>query len=216
MLGGLVLCVASIVLSIMRYPALLNDVGRQNGIVISCIGFLFYGYAAVRWTRPMIADRALALRLGARWGVAMGALFTISSYGANLVGAALMPLFMLLLIVTAALPLIGGAHGAIKMNRMNAGLRVGFWNGLIGGLIGFFGLVALGYILAFFPGFPGAEIPSKTHAYTALEFQQLNVADVLDGAMVLFVFSGLICPLIGWFGGCAGLLLARTGRPRKG
>jgi hypothetical protein len=215
-LGGLALCVASIVFSILQYPGLLSDVGRQNGIVISCIGFLFYGYAALRWTRPMIADRALALHLGTRWGIARAALLTFSLYGSNLVGGAFMPFFMLLLIAAFPLPFIAGAHGAIKLNRLHAGVRVGFWSGLIGGLIGFLGLVALGYILAFFPGFPGAEIPSKTHVYTALEFQQLNVADVLDGAMGMFVFGGLICPLMGWVGGCAGLLLARTGRPPEG
>src|SRR5262249_25885421 len=156
---------------------------------------LFYGYAATRWARPMIPDRVLALRLGTRWGVATGGLLAVFLYSANLVGAAFSPLP----VAAAALPVIGGAHGAIKMNRLHAGLRVGFWNGLIGGLIVFLGSVALGYILAFFPGFPGAEIPSKTHAYTALEFQQLNVADVLGGASVgLFVFGGLICPLSGW------------------
>jgi len=213
-LGALALCVASIVLSIRQYPGLLSDISRKSGIVLSCIEFLFYGYAAARWTRPMIADRALALRLGTRWGIARGALLTVSGYGANLVGGALMPLSMLLFIAAAAIPFIGGAHGAIKTNRLLAGVGVGFWSGLISGLIMFFGLIALGYILAFFPGFPGAEIPSKTHAYTALEFQQLNVADVLDGAIVGFFFGGLICPVTGWVGGCAGLLLARTGRTR--
>lgn len=102
------------------------------------------------------------------------------------------------------------------MNRLRAGASVGFWSGLISGVIGFLGLITLGYILAFFPGFPGAEIPSKTHAYTTLEFQELNVADVLDGSMAIFLFSGLISPLIGWLGGCAGFLLARTGRPHEG
>src|SRR5262249_43830440 len=158
-------------------------------------GFLVYGYAAARWTRPMIADRVLALRLGTRWGMAIGALLMVFLYSANLLGAAFSPLP----IAAAALPFISGAHGAIKINRLHSGLRVGFWSGLIGGLIVFLGLVTLGYILAFFPGFPGAEIPSKTRAYTALEFQQLNVADALGGACVgLFVFGGLICPLTGW------------------
>jgi hypothetical protein len=207
-LAGLVLCVASIVFSVLRYPALLRGIGGRNGIVL-ITGFLVYGYAAARWTRPVLADRALALRLGMRWGVATGALWTVFLYSANLVGAAFSPLAVL----AAALPFLGGAHGAVRINRLHAGLRVGFWSGLISGLIVFLAMVGLGYILAFVPGLPGAEIPSTNHAYTALEFQQLNVADVLGGASGgLFVFGGLISPLAGWVGGCAGLLLARTGR----
>src|SRR5262249_49957854 len=46
---GLALCVASIVVSILRYPALLSGIGKN--VIVLVPGFFFYGYAAARWTR---------------------------------------------------------------------------------------------------------------------------------------------------------------------
>jgi hypothetical protein len=92
-------------------------------------------------------------------------------------------------------------------------MRVGFWSGLISGLIAFFALAVIGYVLALVPGLPGAEIPSADHVYTAAEFERLNVIDALGGALAhLFLFGGVFSVVGGTVGGCAGILLARAGR----
>lgn len=108
LLAGLILCVASIVFSIQQYPDVLNNGSRKGAIVISIIAFLLYGYVAARWTRPMIADRALALRLGTWWGIARGALLTVFLYGTNLLGGAFMPIFSCCSSLHWRFPFLGG------------------------------------------------------------------------------------------------------------
>jgi hypothetical protein len=91
-------------------------------------------------------------------------------------------------------------------------MRVGFWSGLISGLMAFLSLAAVGYILAFVPGLPGAEIP-PAELYTTLDYERLNVFDALGGGIAhLFGFGGVFATLSGMLGGCAGILLERTGR----
>jgi hypothetical protein len=91
---------------------------------------------------------------------------------------------------------------------------VGFWSGLVSGLISFLWRVALGYRAAFNPGHPnpdwvrGAHIPP----YAAAEYQHLHILDGLGGALFhLFVIGGALCTLAGLVAGCSYVLLARTG-----
>jgi hypothetical protein len=217
-LAGLTLCVVTIAFSALRYPdplAVHHEARNLGGI---CLGIVFYGCVAVRRTRPVTLEDASVLRLGTKWGVAIGALWIAGHICGNLVvphglGARAAIPFGL---VAVALPFVAGAHAARKIGRLRAGMRVGFWSGLISGLMAFLSTVIIGYILAFIPGLPGAEIPSTDHVYTATEFQRVNVMDALGGALAhLFLIGGVFSVVGGTVGGCAGILLARTERNER-
>ena len=206
-LAGLLLCVFTMLFTILMFPYLLS--GRQWLLVSCAFGsiVLLYTYAAICWTRPVTQQDATVLRLGTRYGIAAGALW-IGGYIALNLG---MAVGWLLALFAFSLPIVAGAHGSIKLWRVRAGMQVGFWSGLISGLMVFLAGMALGYILAYVPGLPGAEIPAN-HAYTALEYEQSNVADTFGGALVhLFFFSGIFSVIGGTAGGFAGLLFVRTG-----
>jgi hypothetical protein len=203
-LAGLALCVLTIVTTVLMYPGLLAG---SNAAIVA-VGLLFYGYAAACRTRALTPEDAVVLRLGTRYGIASGTLWMVGIIGANLG----VPISLFLAFFSYVLPLVAGAHGGIKLWRVRAGMRVGFWSGLISGLIVFLGFMAFGYLLAFVPGLPGAEIP-KDPGYTALEYQRLNVSDTLGyGLGHLFLFGGILSMIGGAVGGLAGILLARTGR----
>jgi uncharacterized protein (TIGR03435 family) len=202
LLAGLALCVVTTAVSMILYPELLS------AWVIEAGGFLFYGYVVLWRTRPVTPEDAAVLRLGTSYGIAIGVLWLVGVVGLNLrVGMGFFPV-----ILSYALPLVAGVHGGVRLWRVRAGMRVGFWSGLISGVVAFLGCMVFGYILAFVPGLPGAEIPAY-HPYTAVEYQQENVADSLGGgSFQLFVFGGIFSVIGGTVGGLAGILLARTGR----
>jgi hypothetical protein len=120
---------------------------------------------------------------------------------------------VMLAFVAFLLPFLSGSHGALKTGRIRDGIGVGLWSGFVSGVMTFLGLVAIGYVLAFVPGFPGAEIPSFDHAYTAREYEYANVSDVLGGSFAhLFLINGAFAVIGGTIGSCAAILLGRTGR----
>ncbi len=206
LLAGLALCVLTIVSSVLLYPDP-NPNRDLQGLANVSLGFLFYAYVAVWRTRPKTSEDLLVLQLGTKWGLTIGTVWIVGYISAN----GYTPFGFLPMFSALALSFICGAHGAIKTGRMRNGLRVGFWSGLVSGLMVFVALMAFGYVLAFVPGLPGAEIP-KTPSYTATEYQRLNIFDVLGGSLAhLFVIGGLLGTIDGMVGGCAGILLARTG-----
>jgi hypothetical protein len=205
LLAGLTLCVLAIVVAVLMFPGLLT--GSAAALVSA--GFLFYGYAAACRTRPVTPEDAVVLRLGARYGIAIGALLISALFGGNFGFWIPWPLLAL---PAFLLPLAAGAHAAIKLWRVRAGLRVGFWSGLIGGIIVASALMAFGYVWAYVPGVPGAEIPRHA-GYTAAEYAEVNLSDTLGGGLFfLFVFCGTFGVIGGALGGLTGVLLARTGR----
>jgi hypothetical protein len=212
-LAGLMLCVFTTAFSAIRYPELIAPLVKHIGLM--CVGILIYVCAAVLGTRPRNERHVLVLRLGTRWGIATGVLWIVSYLCANLViphrlGAGI---GVTLALVAFLLPLASGSHGALKTGRMRDGISVSFWSGLISGVMTFLGLLAIGYVLAFVPGFPGAEIPSSNHVYTAREYEYANVSDVLGGSFAhLFLINGALGVIGGTIGSCAAILLERTGK----
>lgn len=204
LLAGLVLCVLTLVVTALRYPGLLTI--PIAGVATA--GLLLYGYAAAFRTRPVTQEDAVVLKLGARYGIVLSALWAVGMFALNLGIWFGWPTVLF----AHALPLIAGAHAAIKLWSLRAGIRVGFWSGLISGLMTFLILMAFGYILAFVPGLPGAEIP-KNLGYTAAEYERLNVSDTLGGGLVfLFALGGAYGVICGAIGGLVGILLALMGR----
>jgi hypothetical protein len=206
-LAGLALCVLTIAVTVLRYPGALST--AEAAIVAA--GLLCYGYAGVWQTRPVTSEDATDLQLGGRYGIAIGVLWSFALIGANFQIWTVVP-WPVLVISAFLLPLIVGAHAATRLWRVRAGMRVGFWSGLISGLMSFFVLMAIGYLCAFIPGIPGAEIPDNI-PYTSAEFEQLNVLDAFGGGLYFFFLIGGVYGVIaGAGGGLLGILLARTGR----
>jgi hypothetical protein len=212
-LAGLMLCVLTTAFSAVRYRELLAPLAKHVGLM--CGGLFIYACAAVLGTRPRNERDVFVLRLGVRWGVSIGVLWIVAYLFTNLIiphglGARV---GMLLMGVAFLLPLASGSHGALKTGRARDGIAVAFWGGLVSGVMTFMGLVVIGYVLAFIPGFPGAEIPSFDHVYTATEYEYANVSDVLGGGFAhLFLINGALTVVVGTIGSCAAILLERTGR----
>src|SRR6185295_19604793 len=103
---------------------------------------VFYVYVAACHTFPATPEDAVVLQLGARYGIASSVLLIVWVIGAALGVDMGVPLLLL----SYALPLVGGAHGGIKLWRVGAGMLVGFWSSFINGLIVFLVFMAFGYV----------------------------------------------------------------------
>jgi uncharacterized protein (TIGR03435 family) len=206
-LAGVALSVLTVVVSILRYPGILA--GAQ--VVFVALFLLFFAYAAVFHTRPRTPEESIVLRLGSRYGLAIGALTMCGILALNFgIGIG-----VLMVLAAISLPVVAGAHAGITLWRVGAGLRVGFWSGIVSGLMLFLGLMAYGYILAFIPGIPGAEFP-PIHPYTAMEYQRANVGDTLGGGLAMMIFGFGFEVLGATVGSWLGMMLARTGGDPRG
>jgi hypothetical protein len=203
-LGSLAFCALLFAFSVFLYPCAIRSSDTLKAVGV----FFLAGCLVVKWTRPTTLDDALVLRLATRWGLALGTLWTLSLASANLVAG--LQVFMLLTLAAVFVPFVVGAHLGIKTQRVLVGTRAGGWSGLVSGLMLFPALTLIGYLCAFIPGLPGAEIP-RSLTYTATEFQSLNVFDALGGAFSLFIFEGIFGLVAGTIGATAGILLERTG-----
>jgi hypothetical protein len=166
------------------------------------------GYAAICRTRARTNEDSMVLRDGVRWGLAIGcawavvAVVPIHIFAADdELGA---PLWFLGLFAGLLLPFASGAAGAIKTGRVRIGMRVGFWSGVVGGLIGFLVVVAAGFTTALIPSlqvWPGQSIVEPE-----------RIGDTLELAFyIMFVFGTIWGVVAGTIGGWIGLRLYRTG-----
>jgi hypothetical protein len=204
LLAGLALCMLTIAFSLFMYPGVLS--GWEPTVAVC---FLFCGYVAAFHTRPVTPEDAVVLRLATRYGLAGGVPLIFGTidaiFGTEMGGVLAMVAYL------HVLQFVAGAHGGIKLWRVRAGMLVGFWSALISGLILFLGIMAMGYLHAFVPGLPGAEIP-KNHPYTVVEYQQRNVGDNLGGGLVQLFYIGAFSVIGATLSGLTGMLLVRTGR----
>jgi hypothetical protein len=211
-LAGLALCALPLAYSMIRYP------NGTRGIALAVLTYfgvtvLWYGHAAIRRTNPTTSQDAYVLRHGVRWGLIVGSIWVAQIAFENVVIPRWLGIQGAVLLAIAALvsPLVAGAVSGIQSGRVRTGMRAGFWTGAISGMMAFMALSAVGYILAYFPGLPGAEIPMGT--YSAEQFQALNVGDAMGGALSHLLATGAVfCSIAGAAGAAAGILLERTGR----
>jgi hypothetical protein len=87
-------------------------------------------------------------RLGILFGLLIGALWIVEILAGNLIavgsGAGIM-IYRLATLAAYTLPLVAGAVGAYAHKSVRYGIAVGFWSGLISGLIAFLTLMLIAY-----------------------------------------------------------------------
>src|SRR5688572_22016816 len=135
-LVGLVLSVTTIILTfgnvLPNFPGFL--------VLLSAV-VLWYGYVAICRTRRETLEDAAVLRQGLRWGLAIACAYAVMLLVTLSPETFVFPAVALGLL----LPFAAGASGAIRSGRTFTGSRVGFWSGMIGGLLGFF-VLAVGSV----------------------------------------------------------------------
>jgi hypothetical protein len=161
-------------------------------------------YAAMRWTNPKTSEDSAILHFGVKWGFAIGSAWTLVAIMPALIFAP-RELWLLGALSGILLPFASGAAGAIKSGKVRDGIRVGFWSGVVGGLMGF--LIFMGI------GFASVLIASLRDSTALSSFLQSNRAGMpLEFAIYsMFLFGTIWGSLAGVVGGWVGLKLYRTG-----
>jgi len=183
LLAGLVLCVLVLVIIAFDNPDFRHVLLRNPAIpAIMTLVLVWNGYATVRWTQD-----SMVLQDGVKWGLAIGCgwvVVAVVPVSNELVG----PLWFFGLFTAILLPFASGAAVAIRTGNAWIGRRVGFWSGVVGGLMGF-----LVFAVRYFTN-PG-------------EFA------LVAAFWAMFFFGSLYGGIAGTVGGWIGLKLYRTGEP---
>jgi hypothetical protein len=206
-LAGAGICVVIVAYSVLRYPGILASPAAPRFLPLFLIAVIWYGLAAVRWTHVTNSEDFVVLHYGARWGVVIGLAWIVEVFAGNVLMPH-SPIGLLVTIVAAVLPVVAGATGAAVTGQTWTGARIGFWSGVVSGLIAFAGVAAVGYLIAYFPEFlPDREIPSGI-GNTAAELAAYSIGDYLAGGVShLLLVGALFCSAAGAFGGLFGRLV---------
>lgn len=208
-LAGVCLCVVTIVTSIYRYPGIVASPAASKFLPLFLAGALWYCLAAFRLTRAETRDDFVVLHYGARWGVVIGLVWIVEVVGGNVI-LPNSPIGLLATLTAVILPAFAGAAGTAVTGRISTGARIGFWSGVVSGLITFVALASVGYLAASHPEFlHDQEIPPDIgRAYTAAELATYNLADYLAGGVShLFIVGALFCSAAGALGGLFGRMV---------
>jgi hypothetical protein len=119
---------------------------------------------------------------GVRWGLAIGCGWVLVAI------SPVIPLLFFGLFFGILLPFASGAAVAIKTGNAWIGRRVGFWSGVVGGLIGFF-------------------------VFAIRELAQPGGFALVAACYSMFFFGSLYGGIAGTVGGWIGLRLYQTGEP---
>jgi hypothetical protein len=210
-LSGLGVCVLTLTIFAFLNPAFASLLLRAPRILaLIVLVVVWNAYAAIRWTHPRTNEDSMVLREGVKWGVAIGCAWTLVAIvpinifaPTDELGA---PLWFLGLLSGLLLPFASGAAGAIKTGSVRIGMRVGFWSGVVGGLMGFLIFAALGIAIPLILSLNGSSIQSIVNSE--------RIESALAMAVYsMFVFGLLYGGIAGTVGGWVGLRLYRTGEP---
>jgi hypothetical protein len=186
LLSGLALCVFALTAIAFRNLDFRHFLLRAPAIpAFMTLVLVWNAYAATRWTQD-----SMVLQDGVKWGLAIGcgwvvvAMVPVSN---EVVG----PLWFLGLFSGILLPFASGAAVAIKTGNAWIGRRVGFWSGVVGGLIGFL-------------------------VFATREFASGDEFALVAAFYSMFIFGSLYGGIAGTVGGWIGLKLYRTGEPPIG
>ena len=205
-LAGVGLCVVTIAYCVYRYPGIVASPAGSRFLPLFLAGVLWYGLAALRLTRANTRDDFVVLHYGARWGVVIGLVWVVEVIGGNVI-LPNSPVGMLATLTAVVLPAFAGAAGTAVTGRIRTGARIGFWSGVVSGLIAFVALASVGYLAASHPELMrDQELPPDIgRAYTAAELATYNLADYLaSGVSHLFILGALFCSAAGALGGLLG------------
>jgi hypothetical protein len=203
LLTGLALCVLTLAVIALRNPDFGRLLLRVPAILaIMTLVLVWNAYAAIRWTHPVTIEDSMVLHLGIRWGLAIGcawglvAIVPLNIFTPN--DAAGAPLWFLGLFSGILLPFASGAVVAIKTGSVQIGRRVGFWSGVIGGLLGYLIFVTRGIVAA--------------RSLSLKDSEPIGFG-LVAAFYSMFFFGSLYGGIAGTVGGWIGLRLYRTGEP---
>gem|GEM_PF-1443286 len=214
-LGGIGLYLVAIVITALRFPGLLPWTQFVPELLLMSSAVLWYGNLAFRNTRIRTNDDDFVLSYGMKWGIATACALSVSLILRNIIGPNEFGDFIggITRLISLLLPLVAGIISSMRTRKFRIAVRVGFWSGLVGGLIACVVLAALGYVLAFIPGMPGAEISSLRWGFTSEESRQFNIGNAMGGALFYLVSGSILGLAGGIIGGLIGIPLDRSDRP---
>lgn len=143
LIAGFSLAGALVLALLVRYPGDADTRAMYlGGGAVALFTLLVSGWAAARGTRTRSANAASALLIGTKAGLLLGALWVVEIGVVNfLVAPGVVvpslrdPISVGAVVAVASLTVVLGAVSAFRTRRLMAGVRVGFWSGLVGGLI---------------------------------------------------------------------------------
>jgi hypothetical protein len=163
--------------------------------------------------RPRTREGANTLRLATTFGLAIGGLWIVEIVAGNLVAAdsaATHAVYRAATAVAFFLPLVAGVVAAYRTGRAGSGVAVGFWSGLVSGMIGFLTLMFIAYV---FMGVLQHD-PQTLQEYarsTERPLATFIVGDFLAAACSHLVLVGVAwCTLLGSLGGLGGAFMKRS------
>jgi len=209
---GALIGLACVGLTLIRYPA---SPGQTALYLVAGALLLLCGLAALVGTRPATADGAVALRLGGVFGLLIGGLWIVEVLTGNLIAIDSAPSHVIYRVsATGAflLPLVAGGVGAARTGRVRMGLAVGFWSGVLSGLVTFLTLMAITY--AFMDLL--RHDPQNLRGYAHSGERTLATFIVGDSLFGASAHLALIGPAWGSaLGGLGGALVAWRRRPSR-
>ena len=204
LLAGLGLCVFTLAAIAFLNPDFGDLLLRVPAILaLMSLVVAWNVYAAIHWTQPTAREDSMILQLGVKWGLAIACAWAVVAIvPINFFS----PLWFLGLISALFLPFAAGAAGAIKTGKARTGIRVGFWAGVVGGLLGFLIVMAVGIPSALISSWRVPADPSVWHS------ERIGVTLVF-AIYAMFLFGTILGSIGGTVGGWIGLRLYRTGEP---
>jgi hypothetical protein len=183
LLTGLALCVLALAAIAFRNPDFRHVLLTAPAIpAIMTLVLIWNAYAAIQWTHARTSEDSMVLRAGVKWGLAIGCGWVLVAI------VPFIPILFLGLFSGILLPFASGAAVAIKTGNAWIGRRVGFWSGVVGGLMGFL-------------------------VFAIREFARPGEFALVAAFYSMFIFGSLYGGIAGTVGGWIGLKLYRTGEP---
>lgn len=212
LVGGCLVGLAFVAITIRAYPASTEQTTLYYGAVALLI---LCGIVAFLTSSPRTAEGADLLRLGTIFGAASGVFWIVEIAAGNLVAVdseVTHVVYRIATLIAAFLPLVAGIVATYQTGRFRSSVTVGFWCGLVSGMIGFLTLVSISY---FFMGVLQHD-PQTLQEYSRSAQPTLAtyiVGDFLAAACAHLVIVGVVwCSLVGSVGGIVGMLLKRSQR----
>jgi hypothetical protein len=146
LVAGALLGVLFALVALLRYPAS----PAQTLLYYVALGLLaLAAVVAFVGLRPASAAQDGAVwRLSITFGLLIGALWMVEMLAANVIAVGTginQVVYEAATLAAFALPLVSGGLAAYRLRRVSSGIVVGFWSGLISGLIAFLTLMSIAY-----------------------------------------------------------------------